>query len=261
MGLISSGIDKVRAFELSHGLGGNNGLAGTPRTALVQWNSNWNDKLYQVYLNGEYAGTTVDCEQRQMVVQLAALEDGVVRVEVFAVNTEEADTDFSSQPGLSANTTGCVVITILREQNLPAGAVMEIYSDGGTGEVDWSEPISEGPIPIWQAWQDKGGFGMSEFGLSDFGHDGAAATGFGKGVFGYGMFGFDAEAVLWVSEPLARGVYRFGVRILDSAGRQVRCGETEEITVIPAAKPASSVEIHSFDKETNQLVLEIGQVT
>ena len=68
MGPISNGIDNVRSSELPAGIRRDGECACEPRAALVRWRSAWADKLYQVYVNGRYAGTTVDSEQRQMVV-------------------------------------------------------------------------------------------------------------------------------------------------------------------------------------------------
>jgi hypothetical protein len=54
------------------------------------------------------------------------------------------------------------------------------------------------------------------------------------------------------------GVYKFGIKITDEAGNKSSASETEAITVIPAARPAEQVSISSFDKQTNELVLNIA---
>jgi len=53
------------------------------------------------------------------------------------------------------------------------------------------------------------------------------------------------------------GTYKFAVKVFDEAGNE-SVSENEEITVIPAAKPAVHLDISSFDKNTNQLVLSIS---
>jgi hypothetical protein len=100
---------------------------------------------------------------------------------------------------------------------------------------------------------------MSKFGVSDFGYDSAAAAGFGKGSFGNGQFGLDADTIEWVSPVLAAGEYRFAVRVIDDRGNASSGSETEPITVTPAARPAEKLSISSFDKQTNQLVLQIQE--
>ena len=258
MSLISDGINKVRVFELPAGIWGDGSVVGAPRIALVKWRSSRTNKLYQVYVNGRYAGSTVESDQRQMVVQLPTSFGTAVRIEVFAVEAEDAAVDFSSEFDRPAGETGRVKITLLRNQKLPLGAVAQIYSDNGTGQIDYDTPINDLPIYIWPSWQDKTGFGASDFGESDFGYDGAAAVGFGVGYFGYGWYGQDADTIEWVSKSFGAGVYKFAVKIFDQLGNVSGAAETGEVVVIPAATPAESLSVSSFDKQANQLVLTIA---
>lgn len=260
MKLISSGIEKVRVFELPAGIWANGDCVGTPRTALVKWadKTNRDNMFYQVYVNGQFAGATVDSRQRQMIVPVPSSFESAVRIEVFAVEVEQAHSDFSNELSSHPATSGRVRISLLRSQNVPSDATADIYFDNGTGVVDYSQPLSNRSIRIWPAWQEKAGFGMSRLGAGDFGFDSAAAVGFGKGSFGQGQFGLDADTIEWTSPPLMAGIYKFGVKITDGAGNKSSASETEPITVIPAARPAEQVSISSFDKQTNELVLNIA---
>ena len=256
MGLISSGIERVRAFELPAGIWGDGTNIGAPRAALVTWHSCWNDKFYQVYVDGQYGGVTVDTQQREMIVQIPTSFETAVRIEVFAVEAGEADDDFSGEIELSGDKTGRVRITFLRGQDLPIDAAVEIYCDNSTGEIDYGSALTGQPIRVWAAWQDKAGFGTSGFGACDFGYDSAAAVGCGKGSFGRGQFGIDADTFEWVSRPLEAGVYKFGVKVTDGRGNE-SISETGVITVTPSARPAEQVSVSSFDKQTNRLVLSV----
>jgi len=258
MALISDGIELVRALELPCGIRADGNYVGTPRAALVRWRSRLDEVLYQVYVNGQYAGATVDKQQREMIVGLPTSPESPVRIEVFAVQPEQAHIDFSSEIRQPPVDNGRVRIRLLRSQSLPVGATAVVYFDGGTGEIDYQTPVSNLPIRIWPGWQDKAGFGMSKFGISDFGYDSAAAAGFGKGSFGNGQFGLDADTIEWVSPVLTAGVYKLAVKVLDDRGNASGGSETEPITVTPAARPAEKVSISSFDKQTNQLALKIG---
>jgi hypothetical protein len=257
MALVSSGIEKVRAFELPSGIWSDGSYAGCPRIALVRWHSHLGNKFYQVYVNGRYAGSTIDSRQRQMIVQIPTCLKTAVRIEVFAVEAEQADTDFSGEIESSVGQMGRVKISMLRSQKVPIGATVQIYSDGGSGEIDYDKPLNDSTIRIWPAWQDKAGFGMSRFGASDFGFDSSAAVGFGKGTFGNGHFGFDADVLEWMSPPMEAGVYKFAVKVSDEAGNESGVSETVQVTVIPAARPADGMSISSFDKQENQLVLSV----
>jgi len=257
MALISDGIKSVRAIELPCGIRADGNYIGTPRAALVRWRSGLSDMLYQVYVNGQYAGATVDSQQREMIVPLPTCLESPVRIEVFAVQHEQAHIDFGGEIKQPPVDSGRVKISLLRSQNLPFGATAIVYFDGGVGEIDYQTPVSELPIRIWPGWQDKAGFGMSKFGVSDFGYDSAAAAGFGKGSFGNGQFGLDADAIEWTSPVLTAGVYKFAVKVIDGRGNAGSGSETEPITVTPAARPAEKLSISSFDKQTNQLILNV----
>ena len=260
MKLISDGIEKIRAFELPAGIWANGECVGTPRAALIKWIDKINQGkiFYQVYVNGQYAGSTVDSQQRQMIVPIPTSFQSAVRIEVFAVEAEHAHIDLSKELVSPPATSGRVRISLLRSQNLPSDATAEIYFDNGTGIIDYNQPLSDRPLRIWPAWQDKTGFGMCRFGTGDFGYDSAGAIGFGKGSFGQGQFGLDADTIEWTSPPFTAGVYKFGVKITDGAGNESSASETEPITVIPAARPAEQVSISSFNKQTNELVLSIS---
>jgi hypothetical protein len=258
MALISSGIERVRALELPGGIWADGSYVGTPRIALVRWLSVWSDKFYQVYVNGQYAGVTVDGQHRQMIVQIPTFLESPVRIEVFAVEAEQADTDFSSEIGSLIGHSGRVRISVLRGQDLPIDATAQIYFDNSTGEIDYDEVLNDSPIKVWPTWRDKAGFGMSRFGVSDIGYDSAAAVGFGKGSFSRGQFGLDADTFEWTSLPLCAGVYRFAVKVTNEAGNESSGSETGQVTVTPGPRPAERISISSFDKQTNQLVLSVS---
>ncbi|OHB61518.1 MAG: hypothetical protein A2167_02740 [Planctomycetes bacterium RBG_13_46_10] len=256
MSLISDGIQSVRAYELPCGIWVDGRYIGSPRPVLVKWHSNHSNRLHQIYVNGRFAGVTIDSQQRQEIVQIPASFEAPVRIEVFAVEARNAHIYFSSELNVPSIGSGKVKITLLRGQNLPLGAVADIFFDNGTGQMDYENALNHERLQIWPAWQDKTGLGMATFGLGDFGYDGAAAVGFAKGSFGNGRFGFDADTIEWISPPLPAGVYKFAIKITDRTGRE-SISETGQVTVTPAAKPAEHLNIASFNKQTNQMILNI----
>ena len=258
MALIDSGIDNVRVFELPCGIWADGAYVGSPRTALVMWRSAWDDKYYQVYVNGQYAGSAVDSRQRQLIVQIPTSFESPVQIKVFAVEPERAAMDLSSEIESSLGQSGRVRIGMLRGQSLSIGATARIYFNSGTGEIDYDKMLNDSPIRIWPACQDKAGFGMSTFGASDFGYDSAAAVGFGRGSFAHGQFGLDADTIEWTSPALYAGSYKFAVKVADEAGNESNCSETGQVTVLPAPRPAERISISSFDKQANELVLAIS---
>ena len=258
MALISEGIENVRAIEVPAGIWKDGDSVALPRVVLVRWHCDWIDKLYQVYVNGQYAGATVEPGQREMIVQLPSSCQLPVRMEVFAVQAGEADIDFSEELYSAIAQSGRVKITLLRSQELSIGSTVQIYFDNGTGEIDYDNPLNDMPIRVWPERQDKAGFGMSRFGFSDFGRDWSAGVGFGRGSLGNGEFGVDADTLEWISEPMQAGIYKFAVKVTDERGNESGVSETEEVAVILPAKPAEHLDVYSFDKNTNNLVLSVS---
>jgi len=257
MAFCRDGIEDVRACVLPDGIGPDGRAAALSRSMLVTWHSSLEGRLYQVYANGRLAGVTVDSYQRQMVISAPSSFDAAVRVEVVAVEPGEAHVDFAADIEQPSHLGARVRLVVLRGQNLPAGAALNIYYVGGTGQIDYDEPLNETPIPIWPCPQDKAGFGMSRFGEGDFGWDAAGAVGFAKGCFGYGPFGRDADAIEWISPLLASGTYRFGVRVVDEAGNRSAAIKTKPLTVVAPARPAARLDIASFDAKTGRLTLDV----
>lgn len=257
MSLIADGISRIRVLDVPAGIRADGGYFSCPRVSLLSWHSDWTDKLYQAYVNGFYAGTTIDIDQRQLVVSVPSSPATAVRIEVFAVEPQFAHIDFRNELS-QATDSGRVKLRILRSQLLPLGAAIQIYSDNGTGDINYDDPVNDEPIQVWPSSYDKAGFGTSSFGEGDFGFDSAAAVGFGSGCFGSGQFGLDDDSLEWISEPLDKGIYTFAAKVIDKDGNQSDAVETESIAVIPAARPATALIVLSFDKQTNKLVLGVN---
>ena len=234
--ILSEEISSVRAFTLSAG------------AAVVKWHSAYSDMLYQVYINGRFAGVTIEPAQRHLIVPIPLSQKTAVRVEVFAVEPEYADVDFSDEINSEQNQTGRAKIEFPRTDNLPSGGSVDYYLD--------DDKLNSRPIKIQPESADKGGFGLSCFGRSDFGYDGSAAIGFGKGNFGFGGFGFDADMLRWQSGQMQTGNYKFGIKVTDSSGNMTETVETEEIIIIPPAEPAGGIKVKSFDKQNGKLVFQ-----
>ncbi|KKL50267.1 hypothetical protein LCGC14_2307220, partial [marine sediment metagenome] len=230
MGLISSGINRVRAHGLAAGVGSDGRTVNEPARVLVKWNSEHEDKLYQVYVDGEFAGVTTDHMARSMVVSVKSMKSVSSRIEVFAAEPAESLVDFGDsleKSGVSSR----VRVRFSRSISLPFYGRADVFSDNMTGQIDYQTAINSEPIFLWPTWQDKCGFGLSGFGRSDFGFDGSGAVGFGRGSLGYGEFGFDADEIVWESPELQSGVYKFAVKITDTFGNSDE-GAVESETVV-----------------------------
>jgi len=245
--ILSDGISNVRAFALPAGVGSDGQANQLTGAAIVKWRSTYDDMLHQVYVNGRFAGVTIDSTQRQIVVPLPLSQETAVRIEVFAVDLQNANTDFSETIGTDKVQSARIKIEFPKTMDGNA----DIYCE--------NEKQNKAAIKIKNDFSEKIGFGLSCFGKSDFGYDGSAAIGFGSGAFGMGWFGFDADMFCWQSEQLDAGTYKFNITITDSKGNQTQeTIETETIIVIPPATPAETLAVESFDKQSGKLILIVA---
>lgn len=258
MGHISSGINRVRAYGLAAGIGSDGRTVNEPTSALVKWNSEHEDKLYQIYVDGKFAGVTTDRMARSMVVSIKPTKSVSSKIEVFAVTPAESLVDFGNtleKSGVSSR----VRVRFSRSISLPFHGRADVFSDNMTGQIDYQTAINSEQIVLWPAWQDKCGFGLSGFGRSDFGFDGSGAVGFGRGSFGYGEFGFDTDEVVWESPELQSGAYKFAVKIMDIFGNSDEgTVESETVVLVNAAASINELKVGSYDKAQDQLVLTIN---
>jgi len=241
---------------LAAGIGASGATANEPLSCLVSWQSEHEDKFYQVYVNGRLAGVTANIKQRKMVVPLQLLKGRANKIEVVAVDAMQKYTVLSEQ--LKAAMAGRLKVSIPRSMSLPYEGQMEVYSNGGAGQVDHQEPITREPVRLWASREDKGGFGLSRFGKSDFGYDGSASVGFGLGGFGCGEHGFDSNAANWESQELSTGVYKFSVKVTDCRGNDEIVSSETETVIIEEAVPAEKLTVGAYDKSQNELLLSVG---
>jgi hypothetical protein len=253
MSFVCSGIEDVRVFILPEGVVTDGRSAAVSRSALVTWRSSNAGLLHHVYVNARFAGATIDAEERCLPVQLPGSFLSATRVTVIAVDSRDAHVDVANELEQAQAVGDRIRLTLLRSQTLPLGAMINIYFDGGAGEIDYTVPLNGSPIPVWPCVQDKAGFGTACFGASDFGYDSAAAVGFAKGLFGSGEFGLDADAIEWIGPPLPAGQHRFGVKVADESGAESLASEVGPIAVAPAATPAAKLNLVTFDPDDNEL--------
>lgn len=257
MTLISTGIDKVRAIALAAGIDNSGGSIEEPLFVFIQWFSEYEDKLYQVYVNGELAGVTQDTKAREIIIAFGLSQYDTPQIEVYAVEPSEWNIDHSSELQ-DLPRSNRFEIDWPRRMSLPFEGIAKVYGNNGSGQINYDQAVTKKDIQLWAGWQDKGGFGLSKFARSDFGFDGSAAVGFAKGNFGEGEYGFDTDDTVWISGELQTGIYQFGVKVTDRLGNSSQTSESEQVLAIEEAVPAGNLEVESYDKVNNELILEVS---
>lgn len=257
MSFISEGIDKVRAFVVPSGFGKTDLHGVEPGSAIVKWVSSNNDKLHQIYVNGNLAAVTSCKGQYQILLSLRKQWGNNFRIEIGAVDCVDAYEDFSDELDMEPAVSGRMRISFLRSLNLPYEATFAVYNSI-SGEIDFDTDILEQGLRIWPSVHDNCGFGLACFGEADFGYDCQAAVGFGVGVFGIEQFGFGEDMIDWVSAELENGSHNFALRIRDRFGNEDESpGIGNNFVLTKSAEPAAGLGIGEFNAENNQLDLKI----
>ena len=258
MSLISSGISRVGAYALACGMSKDGSVVSDPSGVVVQWMSEHDDKLYQVYINGKLSGVTDDISERLIALHVNSSVSKPCAIEVFAVEPVDVLTDFSDQlPEVRPRRRATASFS--RKISSPLGASVDLYTDNGTGQIDYQECVNFESINLWPAWQDECGFGLSKFGRSDFGYDGAAAVGFGRGCFGYGEFGFDADQIDWQSGELVSGKYKFAAKLTDVFGNSDNgLVESEQVVIINPAVSAKEIVVKEYDMSSRRFIFDVN---
>lgn len=255
MGFSVADINNVRAMCFPAGRGAGEAIVPLPGVTLVSWDSVEADKLFQVYVDGQWAGVTSGPGQRMLLVQCRDVHTSVI--EVVAVEAEDKVTDFAaSLDGFSTTDGGRVLLTWPQRGSLPLESKAVVHWDSGGGQIDYDNPLA-----IQDNWPNpaaKWGWGLDQFGEGDFGYSGTGAEGWGQGAFGRGEFGFDAQMLTWQSDELEAGTYGFAVRTTDGQGN-FDAGETTVFEVSVDPLPAApSLGIDSCNAGNDELVLNIG---
>ena len=249
-------ISSVRAIGFPAGTKGGDEMVSLPGLVMVNWRSEETDKLFQVYVNGQWSGATSHPRQRKLLVEYE--HPHIAAIEVVAVLPNEKSVDFSGELAGFTGADGChAVIHWPRRGVLPLGSRTMVYGDEGSGQINYTDPLAT--IETWAGVAEKWGYGLDGFGKGDFGYSGTGAVGWGRGSFAWGEFGFDAEIQVFISDALAAGKYQFAVRVCDTQGNFIE-GEDEVVTVYLDPLPAASrVSIENYDEQNDELVLDIDQ--
>ena len=185
----------------------------------------------------------------------------IINLVLFSVNLSASEVHFSTKDNATIyahiqKRGSHAVLSWPRRGTIPLGAKAMVYWNKGSGEIDYNNPLVT--KAIWSSIVEKWGWGLDSFGKGDFGYSGTGAVGWGRGSFGKGEFGFDAEMVIFESESLPSGQYKFAVRMMDAQGNLDE-GEfsTWECDIDPLPV-APGLQIESYDELSDILTLNIS---
>lgn len=216
---------------------------------IERYSTTHTDKVIQLYVSGELYGWA---EPDQGVVEFHIPDTSEVDV-IFplAVDRDNSDTDYWSDAFPEAAAHGNK-IKIQTPQLMKYGVndKWKVYR-GDAGDEAATLLIRE--QDLYPGGRRASGFGLGPFGYGGFGWDGSNAKGFGYN-FGYGEFGFDCDMLEHITEALPPGDYPAKIIIEDEHGNESTAA-TDTVTLDTYARPASALDVESYDEPTDALEL------
>jgi len=140
-----------------------------------------------------------------------------------------------------------VVVAVIRRCESTPGDAFEVFGNGGAGPVDYGHPLTRGPIACWpQEYTSVGhllGVHLASRHLGSGRPDGHL-----EGTHLLDRHLRPERTLLFAFGPLYVGRYRFGVRVVDSAGN-VRSDEPQEIETVVNTSPEAPAEFVPVSSE------------
>ena len=152
--------------------------------------------------------------------------------------------------------------TITIEHTVPVGYqegdYAHLHSNGGSGEIDWNNPLSDEALDLFPGGDGIFGFGHAPWGHFRWGHcHSMRAPGWGYLPWGSFPWGLGSAVISAEAEVDCCGDYKSGFACYDSHGN-LHEGTPDEVLVHVhiAPKAPTGLKKNSYNKETDILVLD-----
>ena len=139
------------------------------------------------------------------------------------------------------------------------GDYLKLHSNGGSGDVDWNDPVDEAIYPMFPNGAGIYGFGHAPFGHHRFGHGHSMRTpGFGHMPFGRHPFGHGSAIITAKTVVTDCGDHSFAFAAYDEAGN-LHTGTPDQVNVPIHLQPdpPRRLKKNSYDKDTDILILDV----
>ena len=133
------------------------------------------------------------------------------------------------------------------------GDYARLYGNGGSGSVDWDDPVTAEVLDLFPNGAGLYGYGHGPYGHFRYGHAHASrAPGYGHLPYGHG-----AVVLIGSAEVSGCGDYIFAFGCYDSAGN-CHSGTPDELTVTVHMAPAAptNLKFNSYNQTTDVLTLD-----
>lgn len=150
-----------------------------------------------------------------------------------------------------------ITVSYLVVDKFEPGDYVMLFGNGGFGDINWENPVSEEKLDLFPNGAGTYGFGHAPFGHFPFGHAYVTGVpGFGHLPFGHFPFGHGAATIFTQVTVTECGQYKFAFACYDKLGNMHE-GTPEEITanIHLTPDPPTGLKKKSYDKATGILTL------
>lgn len=138
-----------------------------------------------------------------------------------------------------------------------AGDYAMLCGNGGSGDIDWNNPLTNRRFELFPAGGGIYGWGHAPWGHHRWGHPHSMCTaGWGHLPWGHHPWGLGTAIIIAIYTVTVCGDYKFGFACYDKLGN-LHEGTPEEASLeIHIAPPApTGLSKNSYDKDTDILIL------
>lgn len=138
------------------------------------------------------------------------------------------------------------------------GDYAQLFGNGGSGDVDFNDPLSNRKLSLFPGGAGIYGFGHAPWGHFRWGHAHSMRTpGFGHMPWGHFPWGHGSPTISATHKITECGDHIFALGCFDPAGNQ-HAGDPEEVTVFAHMAPdaPTGLKKNSFNKTTGLLTLD-----
>lgn len=139
-----------------------------------------------------------------------------------------------------------VTIEFVVPAGYEAGDYAKLCGNGGSGAIDWDNPLDNSIYELLPNGSGIYGFGHAPFGHHRFGHGHSMRTaGFGRLPFGHHPFGHGTAVIRAQNKVVECGDYKYGLACYDKLGN-VHSGTPDEETVVVHIAPEPPTGLKKF---------------
>jgi len=140
------------------------------------------------------------------------------------------------------------------------GDYAKLHGNGGSGAVDWDNPLKAGTLDLFPNGSGIYGYGLAPYGLHGYGYPHAMRTpGCGEMPYGHHPYGYGATIITTNVDVATCGEYIFAFACYDAAGNLHDGTPDEESASVHIAPPApGGLIMDSYDPDTDILVLDVA---